>query len=110
MLYQFAPLYAGQQVPFMGIVRPGVYDIDPDVVRKSGVLVRIPGIDGNPCFVPVTPTPLSPIPTAASDFIAAISAPTAMNPETDPETEHPEADNDAAPARRGRGRPKKSGK
>jgi hypothetical protein len=102
MMYTFTPghlgevAYAYQSGP---LLRSGDV-VELDAAQAARLIDSTAGVNGGDCLIP----------TAAADFMAAISAPTAMNPETDPETVHSEADNDAAPARRGRGRPKKSGK
>ena len=102
MNYTFTPSHPGAVAyayPSGPLLRSGDV-VELDSAQAARLIDSTPGANGGPCLIP----------TAAADFIAAIVAPTAMNPEADPETEHPEADDDAAPAKRGRGRPKKSGK
>ena len=61
---------------------------------------RIPGLDGNPCLIPLDNAPGA----AAAAFIAAISEPTPHNPETPPPAV---STNVVEPVKRGRGRPPK---
>ena len=83
----------GAQVP----MRAGnVYDV-PDE-WAAYIISAFPGADGAPCLVPVDDGA-----EAAADFIAAVSEPTPLNPETP----HAEASATAEPVKRGPGRPRK---
>lgn len=54
------------------------YDTDPG--WAAHVMSGCPGIDGAPCLIPLDP----PGAGAAREFLAAISTPTTINPETPP--------------------------
>lgn len=98
MMYTFTPCNRGA-VAFSGWAQLAFGSVveldDAEAARLSGVFASAPAY-GAGCLVPVAPM------SGVESFMAAISDPTEKNPET----EYPEADDDAAPAKRGRGRPK----
>ncbi len=100
MRYAFEPSQRSAQ-PCQGVGLPamlagGIYEVEAS--HAALVCESYPGLDGNPCLIPLDNTPGA----AAAAFIAAISEPTPHNPETPP----PAVSTDVVePVKRGRGRP-----
>jgi hypothetical protein len=94
MRVRFRPLHPGAVAAHRG---GGVFRAGDVVELSAADIDRInggtPGIDGAPALVPVTGV------EAAADFIAAISTPTPVNPETDAAVPAP-----AGPVKRTRGK------
>lgn len=95
---------------------PGAIAVLDGAVVRSGDVVEAPaewvarigaayvGVGGGPCLIPVS----SPGVEAAADFIAAVSTPTPLNPETPPATVSVEASAKPEPVKRKPGRPRKT--
>ena len=100
-MLRFVPEHPGA-VAFLdgAVVRSGdVVDAPAEWVARIGAAYV--GVGAGPCLIPVS----SPGVEAAADFIAAVSTPTPLNPETPPAAVS--AEPKAEPVKRKPGRPRK---
>lgn len=96
MLVRWAPAHPGAVAVTGGVTLRAGREYDLSTAEVTRLLSTTDGVGGGPCLIPVNPPGYE----AAAEFIAAISAPTALNPETPPAA----ASAPAEPVKRTRGR------